>query len=276
MARSQVGQDLLARLVERDLGGRSASVEANDVPAEARLHGLAQVPDVLQREGGIAERGIHLAWREKSELAAIALGGGIVGSLSGELGEVCTADELRARFLRQGQCGVAAAVPGRIEKDVRRADLLRCPVLVLVEDVDLARLGDELILAGVEFGSGIALDLADHGLRQEAIDLEREPARDLVIAIEADIARLLRERLVDKQLVEQLRQPLGAGGELGAHLRGDAQEVGVVFGAGKLHESVLGQNFVAAVLSLGDAIGGGEECGKGNCGDGALHGTSAM
>ena len=84
----------------------------------------------------------------------------------------------------------------------------------------------------VEIRARVLFDLEYLRFRIKAVDLVREARCQLGVAIEAGVARLLCQSLVDKKLVEQRREAFRARGELEAHFRRHAQEFQFVVGTG--------------------------------------------
>ena len=243
------------------------------MPAEARLHRLAQIAGIFQPVGGLAERWVHLPGSEPAELATICFRRRVVGDLRRDFGEIRAGHEPRAHLLRQRQRGCIVSL-GRVEQDMRSADLFGGFVLLLVQRIDFARLGQKIDLPRVELGGRVALDLAHHRYREHAVGLEREPTRNLRIAIEPGVACLLGQLLVDQQRVEEHREPRGVRGELGTHLRGyPHQKVSHVVGTGELHERVLGKDLVLGFERLREAIGADDERGQCQCSGDALQRT---
>ena len=96
------------------VGALAAVVDADDVPAELALEGLADLA-LLQLEGGLLELRHHLPAREEAELAALVLRARVLGMLLGQLRKVGPVRQLLEQIARL----VLA-----LDQDVAGADLL--------------------------------------------------------------------------------------------------------------------------------------------------------
>ena len=129
-------------------------------------------------------------------------------------------------------------------------------VLGQVDLVDLARLGHDLLDLGVEFRCVLVFDVRGLGQRVETVDFELQTRLDKRILVDAVALGHRGQRLVGKQAVEQVGDQLRVGLELGPAPGRQAQQFGLVVGAGQLRILVFGQHVVGRVRGGGGAAAG--------------------